>query len=71
MDTAGLPESDGAAAGHPGSPELELDRGLELGRREAHSFETAAAAVAVAGRAEGLRAAEWGILQRERGRESL
>lgn len=66
MDTAGLPELDGAAAGHPGSPELEPDRELEPGRREARSSETAAAAVAVVGQAEGLRA-EGCILQREGG----
>lgn len=56
MDTAGLPEMDGAAAGHPGSLELELDRRLEPGRREERSSETAAAAEAVVGQAEGLRA---------------
>lgn len=63
---AGLPEMDGAAAGHPGSPELEpeLDRGPEPGRREVRSSETAAAA-AVVGQAEELRA-ERCILQRER-----
>lgn len=73
MDTAGLPEMDGAAAGHPGSPELESDpdRGLvEPGRREARSSETAAAAEAVADRAEGLRA-ERCNLQREERTESL
>lgn len=73
LDTAGLPELDGAAAGHPGNPELELepelDRRLEPGRREVRSSETAAA-VAVVGQAEGHRA-ECCILQRGRKGGSL
>lgn len=69
MDTAGLPEMDEAAAGHPGSPGLGPERGQEPGRREARSSGTAAAAVV--DRAEGLRA-EGCILLREGGRkESL
>ena len=72
MDTAGLPEMDGAAAGHPGIRELGSDRELEPGRQEARSSETAAAAEAEAGQAEGLQA-ECCILQRgrEEGRECL
>lgn len=69
VDTAGLPVLDGAAAGHPGSPELELERGQKPGRREQGSSGTAAAAAA-AGRAEGLRA-ECCILQREGGRNGV
>ena len=67
VDTAGLPEMDGAAAGHPGSLELGSDQELEPGRREVRSSETAAAAAAVAevGQAEGLQA-ECCILQRGR-----
>lgn len=65
MDTAGLPEMDGAAAGHPGSRELGSDRELEPGRQEARSSETAAAAAAEVGQAEGLQA-ECCILQRGR-----
>lgn len=65
MDTAGLPEVDGVAAGHPGSLQLEPGRGLEPGRREERSSETAAAAAAV-GQAEGLQA-DCCILQREQG----
>lgn len=67
MDTVGLPEMDEVAAGHPESPELVPDQGPEPGRREVRSSETAAAA-AVVGRAEGLRA-ECCILQKEGERE--
>lgn len=57
MDTAGLPEADGAAAGHPGNLGLGLglDQGQEPGRREVRSSETAAAEAA-GGQAEGLQA---------------
>lgn len=68
MDTAGLPEMDGVAAGHPGSLQLEPGLGLEPGRREERSSETAAAAAV--GQAEGLRA-DCCILQREQGREGV
>lgn len=70
MDTAGLPEMDGVAAGHPGSLELQPGRGPEPGRREARSSDTAAAAAAVVGQAEGLQA-ECCILQREQGSEGV
>lgn len=66
MDTAGLPEMDGAAAaGHPGSLGLglRLEQGRRPGRTEVCSSETAAA-VAAAGLAEGLRA-EGCILQKQ------
>lgn len=53
MDTAGLPEMDGAAADHPESLALGSDQERKPGRREACSFETVAAVV---GQAEGLRA---------------
>lgn len=67
--TAGLPEMDGLAAGHPGSLQLGQGQGLELGRREERSSETAAAAVgAEEDRAGGLRA-ECCILRGERGRK--
>lgn len=71
MDTAGLPEMDGVAAGHPGSLELQPGRGPGPGRREAHSSDTAAAAAAaVVGQAEGLQA-ECCILRREQGIEGV
>lgn len=61
MGTAGLPEMDEAAAGHPESLELEPEQGLEQvqepGRKVVGSSETvavAAAVVAEGGRAEGL-----------------
>lgn len=67
VGTAGLPEMDGVAAGHPGS--LELGLGLEPGRMKERSSGTAAAvaaaAAAVVGQAEGLRA-ECCILQSRR-----
>lgn len=69
VDTAELPEMDGAAAGLPGSLGLGLgpDLGREPGRREVCSSETAAA---VAAQTEGLRA-EGCILLKEGGRVSL
>lgn len=60
MGTAGLPETDEAAAGHPGSLELEQEQEPEQvqepGRRGVGSSEivAAAAVAAVGGRAEGL-----------------
>lgn len=69
--TAGLPEMDGLAAGHPGSLQLGQGQGLEPGRREERSSETAAVAAAVGAeedRAGGLRA-ECCILRGERGRK--
>lgn len=60
VDTVGLPEMDGALAGHLGSLELglELDLGQEPGRLEGGSSETAAVAVVVVveGQAEELQA---------------
>lgn len=52
MDTAGLPEMDGAAAARPGSQKLGSDQEAEPGRRAEGSFET----VAVVGQAGGLQA---------------
>lgn len=69
VDTAELPEMDGAAAGHPESLGLKLDLGREPGRREVCSSETVAA-VAVEGQAEGLPA-EGYIQLKEGGRVSL
>lgn len=66
--TAGLPEMDGVAAGHPGSLHPEQGQGLEPGRRWERSSETAAVAVgAEEVPAAGLRA-EYCILQGEGGR---
>lgn len=62
--TAGLPETDGAAAGRPGSPAPGRGPGPEPGMMEGRSSGTAAAGAAVAGQAEGLRA-ECCILHRQ------
>lgn len=67
MDTVELPEMDGAAAALPESQELGQDQCLEPGRWVEGSSETAAAAVAVEGRAEGLLAENCILLRTERG----
>lgn len=59
MDIVELPEADeaeAAAAGWSGSQELGQDQRLEPGRRVEGNSETAAAAAAVVGQAEGLQA---------------
>lgn len=66
--TAGLPEMDGVAAGHPGSLQLEQGQKPEPGRRVERSSETAAAVGAVEVQAGGLQA-EYCILQGEQIRE--
>lgn len=64
VDTAGLPEADGAAAGRPGNLGLGLDQGQEPGRREVRSSETAAAE-AVVGQVEELQAESYILLKEE------